>query len=71
MPDFRELILETSRNDLPLPCGKGREAETEREVREGLPILRAALLPDPPRRNPRSPHDHSCDAGHRATDFLA
>ena len=40
---FRELCLVMSRHDLPLPCGKGREDEVEKEVREGLPLLKKIL----------------------------
>ncbi len=40
---YSHLFDAMARHDLPLPKGKGREEETEREVREGLPILRQLL----------------------------
>ncbi|MXX87877.1 MAG: hypothetical protein F4213_09505 [Boseongicola sp. SB0677_bin_26] len=44
---FGDLMLVMADCEVPLPRGAGEEAETERELREALPILRANLVSGP------------------------
>lgn len=44
---FGDLMLVMADCKVPLPRGAGEEAETERELREALPFLRANLVPAP------------------------
>ena len=44
---FGELMLVMADCKVPLPRGAREEAETERELREALPLLRANLVPAP------------------------
>ncbi len=44
---FGDLMRAMSDCQVPLPRGAGEEAETEREVREALPFLRANLIDAP------------------------
>ena len=41
---YSHLFDSMARHDFPLPRGRGREKEIAKEVREGLPVLRAALF---------------------------
>lgn len=56
MRGYGELFDAMERHSLPLPRGRGREAETEREVRECLPIVKLMLGLDDNSQGPRAGH---------------
>ncbi len=46
---FGALLDAMIANGVPLPRGRGREEETKREIRDGLPLMRQILGLDHPR----------------------